>query len=231
MELKAPLDDGLNATQLVNGTTGENEGTLFGTLAITPKVLLHRDDSWAMSAGLAIGLPTSPDAVLRGAGPPTRVTDDSVHVAPFLGLLLTPNDRWFSISYLQFDFDTNGNRVFANDLFAGRIQDPALMYVDFSVGYWLFNDDSSSCGGGRLWTGMAPIIELHYTTTLQNADELQGIIMPVSRRVDILNLTAGFFFKLGPSAGLTVAGVAPLRTKGADKEFDAEVLVQFNRWF
>jgi hypothetical protein len=39
------------------------------------------------------------------------------------------------------------------------------------------------------------------------------------------------FFKLGSSAGLTVAGVAPLRTSPSDKQFDAEVLVQFNRWF
>jgi len=230
IELKAPLDGGLNDTQFVNGTTAQNEGTLFGTMALTPKVLLHRNDCWAMSAGLAIGLPTSPDAVLRNAGSSLRVTDDSLHLAPFLGWLVTPNDRWFAISYLQFDFDTNGNRVFADNVFQGRVQDPTLMYVDLSVGYWLFNDNCS-CGSGQFLTGLAPLVELHYTTTLQNADQLQGIIMPVSQRVDILNLTAGFFFKLGPSAGLTVAGVAPLRTQVGDKEFDAEVLVQFNRWF
>ncbi|HEY2881745.1 MAG TPA: hypothetical protein VGJ15_04915, partial [Pirellulales bacterium] len=83
VELKAPLDGGLNSTQFLNGTTAANEGTLFGTLAVTPKVLLHKSDSWARSGGLAIGLPTSPDAVLRGAGVPLRVTDDSVHLAPF----------------------------------------------------------------------------------------------------------------------------------------------------
>ncbi len=231
VELKAPLDGGLNNTQSINAPTSANEGTLFGTLAITPKVLLHESDGWAMSGGLAIGLPTSPNAALEGGPRPIQVFDDSVHLAPFLGLLLTPNDRWFAISYLQFDFDTNGNRVFSDDLLLGRVQDPALMYVDLSVGYWLFNCDSSHGGAGRFWTGMAPLIELHYTTTLQNADGVQGIISPVSEHVDILNLTAGFFFKLGPSAGLTVAGVAPLRTRGGDKEFDAEVLVQFNRWF
>ncbi len=231
VEIKAPINSGLNDIQYFNGPTSANEGTLFGTLAITPKVLLYQNDQWAASAGLAIGLPTSPDVELRANGQTFRVFDDSVHLAPFLGLLLTPNERCFSITYLQFDFDANGNRAFQDDNPAGRLRYPTLMYVDCSVGYWLFYDQPSDSGVGHYITGLAPVVELHYTTTLQNAEGVGSIIEPVSQRVDILNITGGLFFKLGPSAGLTVGGVAPLRTKTSDKEFDAEVLVQFNRWF
>ena len=81
--MKAPLDGGLNNTQSINASTSANEGTLFGTLAITPKVLLHQSDGWAMSGGLAIGLPTSPNAALEGGPRPIQVFDDSVHLAPF----------------------------------------------------------------------------------------------------------------------------------------------------
>jgi hypothetical protein len=231
VEIKAPIDSGLNDVQYVNGPTSANEGTLFGTLAITPKVLLHQSDGWAASAGLAIGLPTSPNVELQTNQQPFRVFDDSVHLAPFLGLLLTPNERWFSITYLQLDFDSNGNRTFVGDNPVGRLRSPTLMYVDCSVGYWLFYNQPSESGVGHYLTGLAPVVELHYTTTLQNAEGVGGIIEPVSQRVDILNITGGLFFKIGPSAGLTVGGVAPLRTRPSDKEFDAEVLVQFNRWF
>jgi hypothetical protein len=231
VEIKAPIESGLNDVQYVNGPTSANEGTLFGMLAITPKVLLQQNDRWAASAGLAIGLPTSPDVELQTNQQPFRVFDDSVHLAPFLGLLLTPNDRWFSITYLQLDFDSNGNRTFVGDNPVGRLRSPTLMYVDCSVGYWLFYNQPSESGVGHYLTGLAPVVELHYTTTLQNAEGVGGIIEPVSQRVDILNITGGLFFKIGSSAGLTVGGVAPLRTRPSDKEFDAEVLVQFNRWF
>ncbi len=231
LELKAPIEGGLNEVQFLTGSTADNEGTIFGTLAITPKVLLFKRDNWAMSGGLAIGLPTSPDAELNSSPNTTfRVFDDSVHLAPFLGLLLQPNDHWFSISYLQLDFDANGNRVTSDAIPEGRLRDPTLMYVDCSVGYWLFYDPPSQSGGQYL-TGVAPIVELHYTTTLQNAEGVGTIIRPASPRVDVLNITGGLFFKIGPTAGLTVGAVAPLRTRPSDKEFDAEVLVQFNRWF
>jgi hypothetical protein len=168
---------------------------------------------------------------LHSGGEVIRVFDDSVHLAPFLGFLLQPNDRLFSITYLQLDFDAGGNRVAVNDTPEGRLQTPTLLYVDCSVGYWLFYSNGSEPGANRFITGIAPIVELHYTTALQDAEAIDSIIRPVSPRVDILNITGGLFFKIGPTAGLTVGGVAPLRTRPSDKEFDAEVLVQFNRWF
>jgi hypothetical protein len=53
----------------------------------------------------------------------------------------------------------------------------------------------------------------------------------LTRRQDVLDLTLGVQFQLGSCSDLTIAGVAPLRTKFGDKLFDGEFLVQFNRRF
>lgn len=230
VEIKAPVDGGLNEVQSFNASTSGNQGTIFGTLAITPKVLLYQEQQFAMSAGMAIGLPTSPVAELITTQP-IRVFDDSVRLAPFLGFLLAPDDQWFSITYLQLDFDANGDRVFQGDTQVGVLHAPTLLYVDMSVGYWLFNSSQTEDGKRSWLTGTAPILELHYTTTLQDAERVGGVIVPISQRVDFLNLTAGLYFQIGPVSSLLVGGVAPLRTSPADREFDAEVVVQFNRRF
>jgi hypothetical protein len=231
VELKAPLDNGLNDIQDVTASTLDNEGTIFGTMVLTPKILLFQNSFWAASSGLALGLPTSPTVGLNTQFDRIRMFDDSTHVAPFLGLLLTPNDRWFSITYLQFDFDSIGDHVNVDDTPVGTLHVPDLMYVDCSVGYWLFYNQPTGSRITRYVTGMAPIVELHYTHAMESAEGIPDVVEPNNDKFNALNITGGFFFKLGESAGLTVAGVAPLRTLPSDKEFDAEVLVQFNRWF
>jgi hypothetical protein len=46
-----------------------------------------------------------------------------------------------------------------------NIDEQSLFQFDLGVGYWLYRNPE----GHRL-TGLAPTIELHYTTTLDNAD-------------------------------------------------------------
>jgi hypothetical protein len=237
VEIKAPVDAGLNDVQDVAANTLGNEGTVFGNLAVVPKLLLYSDGSLALAAGMAIGTPTAPNGELRiSEFQDIRVQNQSVHLAPFLGMLVVPGQRWFSISYLQFDFDANGNGVdviVGPQSFHGRLRDPTLMYADVSIGYWLYRDALGGGGGGWL-RGVAPIVELHYTTTLQDAQGFEAFgsgITALQQRIDVLNLTAGLQFELGASSWLSVAAVAPLRTEPGDKLFDAEVVVQFNRRF
>ena len=238
VEVKAPVDAGLNDFQDVAANTSANEGSVFGNLAVVPKVLLYRDDAFALAGGMTIGTPTAPDGELRlSSFEKIKVQNQSLHLAPFLGMLVLPGERWFSISYLQFDFDTNGDPVevvFGPQSFHGRLRDPTLMYADVSIGYWLYRDELRRDGGRMLLTGVAPIVELHYTTTLEDAQGFQAFgsgVAPLAERIDVLNLTAGLQFQLGACSWLSVAGVAPLRTEPADKLFDAEVIVQFNRRF
>ena len=148
VEIKAPIDSGLASNQNVFATTSANEGTVFGDLTVSPKILLFADSGWAASAGVTFDFPTAPRAELFVPEPSssrTRVMDNSVHVEPFLGLQIAPCERLFSIAYLQLDMDANGNDVLEQRStqpfsMVGRLREPTVLYADFSAGYWLFHD-------------------------------------------------------------------------------------------
>ena len=67
--------------------------------------------------GLSLELPTAGDIVVSqrvNANTVTRllqVQNQAVHVAPFLAYVYTPDDRFFSQSFMQFDFNAKGNPV------------------------------------------------------------------------------------------------------------------------
>jgi hypothetical protein len=100
------------------------------------------------------------------------------------------------------------------------------------VGYWLSRNPCAD------WvTGLAGVVELHYTTTLQDADIVTGTTSSrffsfgnFSNYVDVLDLTVGLHAELGNQTLCRVAGVVPLRT-GDDRLFNGEVQVQLERRF
>ncbi len=132
IEIKAPIEDGLSPTQSRSFTTAGNEGVVFGDLQISPKVLLFDTCGWAVAAGFTLKLPTGPDSVfLNGSAVTTRIQDQSVHVEPFVGIQTAPNERLFSIAYLQLDVDANGNPVSLGQptpptLVRGTLRTPSL---------------------------------------------------------------------------------------------------------
>jgi hypothetical protein len=86
-------------------------------------------------------------------------------------------------------------------------------------------------------TGVAAITELHYTTTLQDADRIAGQVNTTTlalnatgNRFDVLNGTVGLQFLLFDASSLRVAGVFPIGNEDR-RLFDSEVQVQFNRRF
>jgi hypothetical protein len=207
----------------------------FGDVSLFYKRLLYRDETTAMTAGLGLGLPTAPDVNGRIYDDSFTINTDAIHLMPFIGFLTAPNDDWFFQSYLQFDFATTGNRIESDSPFLpeGKLTEQNLFIVDFSAGRWLYREESDA--GLR---GVAAVFELHYTTTLQDADMVvnSGNFLGTPRfgnkgnRLDVLNATAGLHFQLTELSNLRIAGVAPLR--GAfDQQFDAEIQVSFNRMF
>ena len=109
-------------------------------------------------------------------------------------------------------------------LFAGRYFDQDLLYLDVSVGRWIYR---GSCA--NFISGIAPVVELHYTTTLQDTQSVAGVTNPFNR-VDVLDMTAGVHVQIGALSNLTVAESVPLR-QGGDRTFDNEFIVQFDRRF
>lgn len=234
VELRIPFSQGLDATQSY-AAGAPIAGTEFGNIPLIFKWQLSCSEEGCLSAGVAAVFPTGRDAVVDSPTGATLlvVKNQAFHLQPFIGWLWKPNACWFVEAFAELDFDANGNEVDApaGTNFApgtlvpvGRYSDQNLCYVDLKVGRWIYQ----SCDA-RFLTGIAPAVELHYTTTMQNTETVDGVTNPYNR-VDVLDLTAGLHLQLGPLSTLTIGESVPLRD-GGNRTFDNEFIVQLDRRF
>lgn len=221
-EMRAPFARGLDSTQTINDF--DTRGVEFGNLAFALKANLISGDNWMLSGGASMTAPTGDDYQLNFApGASLRVKNQAFHLAPFLGYL-SVHDRWFVQGFLQADFDLNGNDVVSFGAFDGTLQDQNLLFADLSVGHWLYRNRGRCCH----LNAVAAIAELHYTSTLNDTDNVAGVFNP-HNRMDILNATAALTFHVRQTT-LRVGGSAPLRSD-EEQLFDAEIIFQLNRFF
>ena len=230
-ELRVPFAHTLASDQLDDPINSKD--TEFGNMTMLIKKALVTDEQTLISAGIGITVPTADD--VRLFRPTDRrlileVENRSVHLLPFLGLLYTPNDELFIQGFTQLDIDTGGNPV-RGDLMAmnledlGVVQDPTVLFLDGSAGYWLCRDST------RPWiTGFAPVVELHYATTISDSDLVKRsgfLVGDLTRRYDVLDFTFGMHFELKNELSLRPGVVVPIR-RGDDQQFDYEVFLQAN---
>jgi hypothetical protein len=198
------------------------------------------------------------------------ITNDNWNLSPFFAVLTTPTYRWFAQGFMQFDFPLTNNKIIYTDRMsqpglpitslpamvqplalqapftASRgIGEQILMHVDAGVGYWLVRNPSAQ------WvTGIAPSLELHYTTTLENA---QIVTLPNDpsttrapggdftleaapqvgnrrNRIDILDLTVGNTFEIANRVTVATGLIFPLK-RNSDRTFDWEFQLQLNYYF
>ena len=234
LDVRIPFASGLDSVQtLAAASPGINDGTEFGNIRLIAKALLHQTSTTALTAGLGINLPTGDDGVLVSEfGNLMIFENEAVYLQPYLAYLAT-SDRFFTQMYVQMDFDANGygvqHRFNGAPIEVGRLNDQTLLLLDGLVGYWLYRDPTAS----RYVRGIATVVELHYSTTVQDADVISAmdtITTNVFNRVDLLNITAGVHTQIGPMSTFTVGAAAPLRDD-EERVFDAELQVQFNRRF
>jgi hypothetical protein len=210
----------------------------WGNLAVIVKNLVYADDVLAIGAGLGIDTPTGSSAQAIIGNTQLRFENDAVHLLPYVGGIWSPTESLFFTSFLQVDVATGGNEVLVSApgltaQSAGLFNNQNLLYVDAGVGCWLYQNPYAE------WiTGIASVLEFHYTTALQDTDAIffqQGttfaLISNPRNRFDVVNLTAGVNFLLGEMSNLRVAGVFPLGDSPDQRFFDAEVQVQFNQRF
>ena len=234
VEVRIPFATTLSSNLLVDGATNTNQ-LQFGNMYAALKTLLYRTNNYAIAGGLAMSLPTGEDTrvSMSNGTPLVRVRNNSVHLMPFLGGVIVPNNRLFAQGFLQFDFDSNGNPVdlnlYGNGLRkAGVANDSTYMYLDMGLGYWMYRNTKP----GSFLTGIAPTVELHYNRSLQNSDVVQNGLFQVGsfqNNVQILNALIGTSLQFGQNSMLTTAYVTPIGN-GADQLFDGEARVSFN-WF
>lgn len=208
-------------------------GQSAGNLQFALKAIVYEMERGAVALGLGVDAPTGADAFGQLGPDPYRVNNDAFHIAPFLAYSHAFNDAVFTNGFLQIDFATNGGDVrlgsAAAPEFLGRMNDQTLLRFSESVGYWLYRDPESEG-----LTGLAALLELHYTTTLQDADILNGSALGTTvsfgntdNRIDLLNITAGVHFELFNQLELRVGAGAPLLS-GSNRSFDTELIVQSN---
>ncbi len=241
-ELKAPMASTVNSTMVQGATVNDRSGE-FGNLALAVKTLLMQTETWAISGGLQIGLPTADDtsAVLPDGTPLLTIRNDAVHLGPFFGALWTPNERLFSQGFLQCDVASTGNAVLINHdgcrlSEVGRLNDATLLTLDWGIGYWALRN---SCPQHAL-TGLALTAELHWNRSLQNADSVAAGSWAINcggdagsantGEINVLDLTLGCHLALRQNTIVTCGYAIPMDT-GGEQPFDGEFRMMVNHHF
>jgi hypothetical protein len=239
VEVRMPLADRINYTSPAFDSGGGNmvdfgvSGGEIGNLAVLLKRLIYESDTTAISVGLGVDMPTGSDANATFDTHSYTLRNQAVHLLPYAGIAWAPRERFFSQGFLQVDVPTNGNRA---DYFNpgsgtfGILDEQTLLYADVSVGYWLHHNPNAP-----VLTGLAAVVEFHYTTTLNDADSISGPVGlatfgNLANRMDIPNLTVGLHSELANRTLVRVGGVFPLST-GDNRWFDAEFQAQVERRF
>jgi hypothetical protein len=237
VELRIPFASTLDSGILADGATNTDEVEL-GNLMLAVKGLLYSSPYGAVSAGLGFSLPTADDVHVNAANGSelVKIENDSVHLMPFLGGVYTPNHRFFAQGFLQFDCDANGNPVFANDQATGlrqigEIENPTFLYFDVGIGYWLYRT-APRCTGLTM-TGVAPVFEMHYNRSLEEADVVSAGGFRVGEfqdDINMLNLSVGATVEFGSVLALTLGYSAPVGG-GSDEQYDGMFRISCNRYF
>ena len=235
-EIRIPFVHGLDSTQTETGSQNFGSGTEFGNLSLATKLLLLQTQRSAVSAGVATILPTAGDAEIQDTGGFTAlaIENEAVDIIPFLAFHRRPSQNSWMTLTTQLDFNLTGNTFIADPetQFESRgvFNDQNLFSVDFSTGRWIYNDVER---GDRFLRGVAAIFELHYTTTINDSDEIDFGNLVVSNpfnRTDTLNSTLGLRMQLRERTFATIAGVFPLR-RGEDLPFENELNFNLSRLF
>ena len=207
----------------------------IGNLSVVLKRMVHESQSTIVAVGLGITVPTGSD--IRGDLPQlaTRFTiaNEAVHIVPFIGFLSTLNDRLFVQGFAQVDVAANGNPINIisldrNVANSGTFNEQTLFSLDAATGYWLLKDRV----GHRL-TGLAAVLELHYTTALQDTDSVSAgdgslVLTNTLNRFDVVNLTMGMHAQINHLTDVRFGAVVPLRNSQS-RFFDSELMVSVVR--
>lgn len=227
IEVRLPFASTLDSSVRVPTRTGEHEAEL-GNLTAYLKALLYDTPTFALSAGLGMTLPTADDARFLDAGTVlVKFDNESYHLLPFLGALYTPDERIFLQSFLQFDFDTNGNGVNVLGDGTGTLQDSTLVYFDVALGYWMYENFR---GPGRI-AGIATIFEVHYNGSVDGGDDFSagGFSFGTGDNLDLVNAVFGLTTAFRNDSQLTLGYTLPVA--GSDQQFDGELRVMYNLFF
>jgi len=246
IELRTPFAGTLSNVQEVMGGScagiSEYRDVEFGNMSVIFKSFLLQRETWGVSAGMQVLLPTAEGVFVQGTnqlGQPidlVYVENQSVHTMPFVGAIWAPTERSFSQVIVQVDVDANGNPAYVNPNLqpgitrtqlapAGRLNFPTFMYVGLSTGYWVWQ----SRGPGL--TGISPMFEVHVNQAMDEFQPVQAFGYSLGNDQGVVSVTNGLVgcnFEWNRRSTVTFAYVTPLGG-GLDRFFDGE-LRAFVNW-
>lgn len=203
----------------------------LGDVGVIGKFIIARSNVAAVSAGISVQLPTGDDVGGMYNGTTFLIERDGIYVSPFLAILAAPNDDWFYQVFTQADFAVQGDGFSTSgtplqgQVSRGELEGQTLLRTSLGVGRWLHRSETG------LLTAVAGMMELHYTRTLNDADQVvlagttQSFMLGnISNHDDIVNLTSGLHFELTRHMVARTAVSVPLTGDGFD---DPSLLVQF----
>ncbi len=232
IEIAVPFASTLDANQFDDGRRATD--TRFGDVAIALKTILFEGESCLIAGGLGLSFPSSGDSrVFDFFGDQIlRLENETVHIQPYLAALHSYESGWYWQGFLQVDVDAGrttvlGDTSSGNLQEIGVLQEQTLLFLDVGFGYWLTQASSGT-------PAVAVTAEIHYATTLQDADvvgdDFIGFQLASSiNRFDIVNLTLGASILANDAFTIRPAMVIPL-AGGDDDQFDYEAMVQMNFW-
>lgn len=243
LEIRVPFYGG----SVINNTLPNNSfisSPAFGNLSFILKALWSRSDTFALGGGLGIDVPTAGNSTGLADGVAISYNQKSAYLAPFVAFLGTPSDNWWYQGVVQFSFATGRNEMFIPAAAIGpgvdinaQFQEQHLVFITFNAGKWI-----TRTYDGR---GVAAIAEMNYTATLNETHVslvTDGVgnsatLTNFANNQNVLALTTGVHFQITPVSNLRIATVVPLKGGNAgdplarDRYFDAELSVQFNRYW
>jgi hypothetical protein len=232
-------------------------GGSTGDLAVVVKRVVYKAERMVVAAGMGVDTPTGSvvEGQVNGIG--YRVRNQSVSLVPYAGVLAAPTDQFFWQGFLQVDVPCGVNPVDVEDMMGNRVEvgnftNQTLLHADLQAGYWLYRNRAA-----RVLTGVASVLELHYTSTLTSARELSGGVMGTlfdfgnqANRMDVVDLTVGIHSELARNTLLRVGAAFPLQSANrtvlvqsqisgltmpvlttGNRTFDSELQVQLERRF
>lgn len=229
VELRLPLAGTYASGQALEQRV--NRDFELGNAAVIVKGVLLRTDRLIWSGGLGVAVPLADDTVITSGGQKViEIKNESVHLLPFLGMLVRCTPKTAAQGYIQVDVATNGDPVFG-DLLGGPLpklgvfNDSTLLHLDLGLNHTFYQNRRA-----RYVNGLIGNAEIHYTGTTQESDFItaNGLTYTnLKRNFNVLNATFGTHLLFGDNLVVSPGMSIPLRD-GLDEQFDYEALLQVN---
>lgn len=236
LEVRTPFSTTLDNSILTDGSTGTGK-LQFGNIFLSLKGVLIGTESWAITGGTSLILPTAQDTRLINSNglELLNISNQSVHLMPFLGAVVTPTSDCYIQSIVQIDTPLSGNSVFERSsdgeyFESGKLNNFTMLYSDIAMGYWLYRAPSQNRGG---ILGIIPTLELHWNQSLTNSDSVStdfGTINGTVSKFQNFNITSGVTFQLPRKTRLALGYAVPVGNS-QDQLFNSELRVMLNRYF